>query len=265
MVRQRKGNDKTKLGRSVAEDEHNLVESISDAVRRRGDTAMVTEVDGAESVIEDIASQRGAEMLFNANKEGCISALALMLIPKEEKQKRRIAAVAQPFGFVIRINKRQRMAVVTPRGYVTDFASIPSAVTWLISPFGKHAEAAVVHDWLYTLGTPGDAKGRRLADKTFVKALRFLGVGWTHRQIMYWSVRIGGASGYGLESDFAFRDLPTLLCSSPPSRDPYRTSYYLEPPPQKVKGGKRAKTTPQAKHDAAEVAVAVENNVQAAE
>lgn len=212
---------KIDLGKAVPASERNLVDRISNAINEAGSRA----ARGEESAIEDQAALEGAALLFNEKREGCISALAIMLIPKEEKQKRRVAAVAQPFGFVAQLSKKQKIAVLTPKGYVTDFASIPSFGHWFISPFGKHAEAAVVHDWLYTLGKPGDRKGRRLADKTFKRALKVVGVGPFRRNVMYWFVRFGGAGGYGLKSDFCFRGIPDLNPTDPlPDRAPFMTT-----------------------------------------
>jgi hypothetical protein len=214
--------DKQDLGHAIPPEERAVVNHISDAV-----TAVAA---GQETLVEDEAAVKGAALLFDFPHEGFISALAIMLIPREMKAKsRRIAAVAQPFGFVCNLSKREKIAVVTPAGYVTDFASIPRAVHWVISPFGKHAEAAVIHDWLYTMGRKGDAKSRRIADKAFVKALKLLEVAWFKRQIMYWSVRIGGAGGYGLPGDFTFRTLDTLtVIDPPPAREPFATTFALK-------------------------------------
>jgi hypothetical protein len=124
---------------------------------------------------------------------------------------------------------------------VTDFASIPRAVHFVISPFGKHAEAAVIHDWLYTLGTPKDRKGRHMADKAFVKALRLLEVNWFKRQIMYWAVRLGGAGGYGLPEDFVFRSLEDLSVVDPlPAREPFLTSFALHVTPKEARKSRTA-------------------------
>jgi hypothetical protein len=211
--------DKQKLGKAIPPGEKQLVNRISDAIH-----AIAS---GAETAMEDEAAARGASILFDAKEDGFISALAIVLVPKELKAKsRRIAAVAQPFGFVCKLSARERLAVITPAGYVTDFASIPKQVQFLISPFGKHAEAAVVHDWLYTLGKKGDAKSRRVADKAFVRALRLLEVNWLKRQIMYWAVRLGGAGGYGLPGDFAFRRIEDLSVLDPlPPRDPFMNTF----------------------------------------
>lgn len=171
--------------------------------------------DTEASVVEDIAVYQGADVLFSVGKEGPITALAIILIPEENRQSRRIAALAANFGFVAHLSRRRKIAVAVPEGYVTDFASIPGLVQWLIQPFGRHSEAAVVHDWLYTLGTPGDAKGRHLADRTFRRALHLVGVGFLRRWIMYLAVRMGGRSGYGLSSDYDFRDLVELKRRDP--------------------------------------------------
>jgi hypothetical protein len=42
--------------------------------------------------------------------------------------------------------------VVVPEGFVTDFASIPRLFWSIAPPYGWYAEAAVVHDLLYSLG-----------------------------------------------------------------------------------------------------------------
>jgi len=46
-----------------------------------------------------------------------------------------------------------------PRGYTTDFASVPRLFWWFIPPHGHSAEASVAHDYLYDnrIGTRLDA------------------------------------------------------------------------------------------------------------
>lgn len=176
----------------------------------------LAEVGAEASEIEDNSVVDGAEILFELKKEGAITSLSIILIPEEFKQNRRIAALAATFGFVAYLPGRRHIAVAVPKGYVTDFASIPGWIQWLIAPFGRHSEAAVVHDWLYTLGTKGDRKARKIADLTFRRALAIVGVKFFRRNLMYWAVRIGGASGFGLENDYDFRDLVRLKRRTPP-------------------------------------------------
>lgn len=252
--------NKQKLGRQIRQGDRRLVNSISqgivaEAVRGGAEAAPAQPADAAPaaraekfsvqqavSVQEARAVQEGARTLFDIAEDGFVAALAIMLVPRVLKQgSRRIAAVAAPFGFVCRISSRERLAVVAPAGYVTDFASIPRAFHFIISPFGKHAEAAVIHDWLYTLGTPKDGKGRRVADKAFVRALKLLEVSWFTRVIMYWAVRLGGAGGYGLADDFAFRSLEDLsVIEPPPARAPFMTTFALHETPREARKSRMA-------------------------
>jgi hypothetical protein len=253
--------NKQKVGQAIRKGDRRLISSISKGITAAAagaESAVVgaaaAPLPGAEGAsVQDVrAAQEGAKTLFDIKDDGFVSALAIMLVPRVFKEgSRRVAAVAQPFGFVCEIARRERLAVVVPSGYVTDFASIPRAVHFIISPFGKHAEAAVIHDWLYTLGTPKDRKGRRTADKAFVKALRLLEVNFFKRQIMYWAVRLGGGGGYGLAGDFVFRNLEDLTVLDPlPAREPFMTSFALHVSPKETRKSRMAakataKETPQ--------------------
>lgn len=53
----------------------------------------------------------------------------------------------EPMNYVIG-NTNDRIAV--PKGFVTDFASIPQGLWSLgLSPHGRYGRAAVIHDYLY--------------------------------------------------------------------------------------------------------------------
>jgi uncharacterized protein DUF1353 len=87
-----------------------------------------------------------------------------------------------------------RELILVPRGYVTDFASIPPAARGLIDVFGDNAEAAVVHDWLYAVGEPG---GHGKADDVLRYALMEQHVGVVTRNAMHWAVSSFGGGAYG--------------------------------------------------------------------
>lgn len=57
-----------------------------------------------------------------------------------------------------------------PRGFVTDFASIPGAARGMLEPYGRHGRAAVVHDYLYWCNEEprenADLAFRELLDKS---------------------------------------------------------------------------------------------------
>jgi hypothetical protein len=216
--------------------------SVFEAASDQAEMAALPAASGVPeaSHLEDLAIYQGADVLFAKDKEGPITALAIILIPEENRQNRRVAALAANFGFVAHLSRKRRVAVAVPEGYVTDFASIPGFAHWLISPFGKHAEAAVVHDWLYTLGKPKDGKARKQADKVFRRALKLVGVGFLRRNIMYYAVRIGGGSGFGLETDYDFRDLVELKRRKPlPDRTSFAFTWTegdIPPKPKKNRG-----------------------------
>lgn len=87
--------------------------------------------------------------------------------------------------------------VRVPRGYVTDFGSIPQVAQVIslanIRPLGAHAWAALLHDWLYAIGEPGM---REIADACFRDRMGIDGVPSVRRSIMYSAVRLGGGGGY---------------------------------------------------------------------
>src|SRR5262245_14892327 len=72
--------------------------------------------------------------------------------------------------------------VSVPAGFVTDFASIPRPLWWLLPPTGKYGKAAVVHDYMYRTH---DAYSKEIADATFLEAMGALGVNWLVRYTMY--------------------------------------------------------------------------------
>ena len=247
--------NKRKVGQAIRPGDKRLINSISRGIQAAaagGAEAALAGVASApaapplraeESSIQEVrAAQDGARTLFDIKDDGFVSALAITLVPRVMKEgSRRVAAVAQPFGFVCKLANRERLAVVVPAGYVTDFASIPRAVHFIISPFGKHAEAAVIHDWLYALGTPKDRKSRRTADKAFAKALKLLEVNFFKRTIMYLAVRLGGGGGYGLAEDFVFRNLEDLTVLDPlPAREPFMTSFALHVTPKETRKSRMA-------------------------
>lgn len=83
--------------------------------------------------------------------------------------------------------------VTVPAGYVTDFASVPKIPLAWLAAGGTAYEAAVIHDWLYTVHSDnGKPITRAQADAVFREAI---GVsedsnapGW----LMWLAVRMGG-------------------------------------------------------------------------
>lgn len=82
--------------------------------------------------------------------------------------------------------------VRVPPGFKTDFASVPRLpLTYLL--FGGVGDAAaVVHDYLYTMGNVP----RKLCDEVFVEALKASDVAAWRRGPMWLGVRLFGGGRY---------------------------------------------------------------------
>lgn len=85
----------------------------------------------------------------------------------------------------------QGIYISVPKGFETDFASIPRIFRIFFSKTGKYRDAAVLHDYLYKYQGFG-FWSRAGADKVFLQAMQDLGVGWTTRHAIHKAVRIGG-------------------------------------------------------------------------
>jgi hypothetical protein len=128
--------------------------------------------------------------------------LAVSILADMERRGRTMAVVTRAYTYFHELNK-QMVAIDVPEGFVTDFASVPKLLHFLIPPFGRHAPAAVLHDYVYAIG---EKKARKLADKLFLYAMQESGVDYLRRSVMYRMVRTFGWKGYGLASDWAFVD-----------------------------------------------------------
>ena len=82
--------------------------------------------------------------------------------------------------------------VIVPKGFVTDFASIPRLFWSALRPDGEYAYAAVVHDYLYW----SQARPRDEADHIFKMAMEDFKISTLTVETMYRAVRVGGASSW---------------------------------------------------------------------
>jgi hypothetical protein len=79
--------------------------------------------------------------------------------------------------------------IVVPKGFVTDFASIPQAFwSFGLSAHGRYSKAAIVHDYLYW--TQGCS--REQADNLLMIAMKESSVDTGQRIAIYEGVRLGG-------------------------------------------------------------------------
>jgi hypothetical protein len=141
---------------------------------------------------------------------GPASNLDASLIPSDEyvQNGRRAQALIEPYRFSIGLTagalKGSTLAVTVPAGFVSDFHSMPDAAVGLTLPVRKALEAAIIHDWLYAVGAPGDAAEKKLADQAYADILAHYGVeGFTHWAVSS-SVRMGGKKSFGAPVELRF-------------------------------------------------------------
>jgi hypothetical protein len=82
--------------------------------------------------------------------------------------------------------------ITVPKGFETDFASVPRFFWRIIPPWGKYSPAAVVHDYLYFNGECGKKK----ADQVFLELMKRLGVSSWKRRVMFYAVSWFGGSAW---------------------------------------------------------------------
>lgn len=86
--------------------------------------------------------------------------------------------------------------VCVPIGFCTDFASVPRLpIAFLLTGDVSHS-AAVVHDYLYSIGSNKIAS-RKVCDDVFLEALEAEGVGYFTRKAMWFAVRMFGGGRFG--------------------------------------------------------------------
>ena len=91
--------------------------------------------------------------------------------------------------------------ITVPKGFVTDFASIPKPLWSLgLSPYGQYSRAAVIHDYLYW--TQGCTRAQ--SDRLLVIAMKESSVSSFDEFVVYEGVDKGGAVAWtanGMERD----------------------------------------------------------------
>lgn len=79
--------------------------------------------------------------------------------------------------------------ILIPKGFVTDFASIPSLFWSILPRWGKYGKAAVLHDYMYVTKV---GYTRKETDDIFRQAMLKLGTKPWKATVMYWAVRLFG-------------------------------------------------------------------------
>jgi Protein of unknown function (DUF1353) len=90
--------------------------------------------------------------------------------------------LAEPLNYV-----GNRDTFVVPKGFQTDFASVPRAFVWLLPRYGRYTKASILHDYLCVESKAGRFD-RDDADGIFRRAMRELGVSFLRRWLMWAAV-----------------------------------------------------------------------------
>jgi hypothetical protein len=78
--------------------------------------------------------------------------------------------------------------IKVPKGYETDFGSVPRPFQAIFNAVNDISPAAIAHDWCYSV----EIFERHICDKVFYDGLRDNNVGWLRAQTLYRAVRLGG-------------------------------------------------------------------------
>lgn len=90
--------------------------------------------------------------------------------------------------------------IIVPKGFVTDFASIPRLFWSILPPSGsskrnKYGKCAVLHDYLYDKSCIYSVS-RKEADEIFLEAMVAMKVSGFVRKLFYYMVRWFGKKNY---------------------------------------------------------------------
>jgi len=102
--------------------------------------------------------------------------------------------IQEKFEYYTDLINQKKTVISIEEGFITDFASTPRWLWWLLPPTGKYGKASVIHDYLYDTKLKGVTK--EIADKIFLEAMGVLKVPKWKRQVMYQAVKIFGNKYY---------------------------------------------------------------------
>lgn len=111
--------------------------------------------------------------------------------------------------------------VRVPKGFITDYASVPRLPTIYAIAGGKGTKPAVIHDYLYH----HEGHPRADCDAVFLEAMEADGQGWFIRNLMWAGVRVFGWTAYDADKPKgvlpnAADDRPTVVAGGVPNDVP---------------------------------------------
>lgn len=115
----------------------------------------------------------------------------LQLLDRADGEGRSLFMLTEPYPYRL----GPGCTIIVPRGYKTNFGTIPRWFSWIVSPT-QLREAAIVHDWLCNESFDGDEVtvksgfSRWMADAVLYEAMARLGFGWFKRSLVFGAVRL---------------------------------------------------------------------------
>lgn len=110
----------------------------------------------------------------------------IVKIEQGERDGQGLATLVEAFRFYRLVNSVKTVEFTVPAGFVTDFASVPWFARTFIPIMGRHAKAAVLHDYLLEL----TKLPYNECNDIFDEALRVLKVYWLRRTLLVTAVRL---------------------------------------------------------------------------
>jgi len=95
--------------------------------------------------------------------------------------------LVHPFSYHIG-SKNSKWIIKVPKGFETDFASVPQFLWFWLPYWGKYGKAAVLHDYVYQT----HLTERSIADSIFYEAMLVGGTTHWKAKLMYYGVRLFG-------------------------------------------------------------------------
>lgn len=136
-----------------------------------------------------------------------------MSMPKAPGQALHVGRFVEPIYFLLEPigwtpNPGQTGSPVeVPRGFVTDFASIPRIFWSALRPDGTYTYPAIIHDYLYWTQT----QPREEADRIFRLGMEDFFVSPATARLIYDAVRLGGGSSWDANAQLKKRGEQRVL------------------------------------------------------
>jgi hypothetical protein len=126
-----------------------------------------------------------------------MSSFTKKLIVSLDPKDKRYWYLEEDFKYYEFIDENQAMIITVPKGFRTDFASIPKILYALpfITDADKFNKAAVLHDFCYCT----KLFDRKQCDELFYRAMEIVGIPEWKRILFYHVVRLFGRSHFGVK------------------------------------------------------------------